>query len=142
MDGSILCIHGNHLTCYTVKSAFWTHEFGFFFSIGLHGGRVVPTPRAVSGPKHDALGLTVPVVVDNNILADRTRQINIVCVQGDARIVRQNHDQNSDMIARINYPEEYPCYDDQRGANGRRWFLIWVDRVWGWITEGVSTLER
>ena len=69
-------------------------------------------------------------------------KIGMVRVQGDARIVRRNHDQNSDMVARVNYPEEYPCYDDQRGANGRRWFLIWVDGVWGWISEGVSALSK
>ena len=69
------------------------------------------------------------------------RKIGTVRVQGDARIVRQNHDQNSNMVARVNYPEEYPCYDKQIGANGRNWFLIWVDGVWGWISEGVSSLN-
>ncbi len=69
------------------------------------------------------------------------RKIGTVRVKGDARIVRQNHDQNSSMVARVNYPEEYPCYDQQRGANGRNWFLIRVDGVWGWISEGVAALE-
>ncbi len=69
------------------------------------------------------------------------RKIGTVRVKGDARIVRQNHDQNSSMVARVNYPEEYPCYDKQIGANGRNWFLIWVDGVWGWISEGVATLN-
>ena len=69
------------------------------------------------------------------------RKIGTVRVKGDARIVRQNHDQNSSMVARVNYPEEYPCYDKQIGANGRNWFLIWVDGVWGWISEGVATFN-
>ena len=70
------------------------------------------------------------------------RRIGTVHVQGDARIVRQNAGQGYNMVARVNYPEEYPCYDQKIGTNGRSWYLIWVDGVWGWISEGVSTLNR
>ena len=73
---------------------------------------------------------------------DGQRRIGTVRVQGDNKIVRQNHDQNSNMVARVSYPQEFPCYDEQRGSNGRRWFFIWVDGVWGWISEGVSILDR
>ncbi len=69
------------------------------------------------------------------------RRIGTVRVQGEARIVRQNAGQEYNMVARVAYPDEYPCYDEKIGTNGRRWFLIYVDGVWGWISEGVSSLN-
>lgn len=67
------------------------------------------------------------------------RKIGRVRIQGEAKIVRQNAGPKAEMVARVNYPEEYPCYDRKTGDNGNVWYLIWVDGVWGWISSGVST---
>lgn len=65
------------------------------------------------------------------------RKIGRVRIQGEAKIVRQNAGPKAEMVARVNYPEEYPCYDRKTGDNGNVWYLIWVDGVWGWISSGV-----
>ncbi|MBR3741249.1 MAG: hypothetical protein IKN04_12480 [Clostridia bacterium] len=68
------------------------------------------------------------------------RKIGEVLVRGDASMVRQNAGSEYNMVARVSYPERYPCYDEKTGTNGRRWFYIYVDGVWGWISEGVATI--
>ena len=65
------------------------------------------------------------------------RKIGTIQVQGSARIVRQNAGQGYNMVARVAYPEKYPAYDSKIGTNGKTWYYIYVDGVWGWISDGV-----
>ena len=72
---------------------------------------------------------------------DGQRKIGRVRVQGDKKFVRKDANPNSDRVATVSYPEDFPCYDRKIGSNGNRWYLIWVYDYYtfGWISEGVST---
>lgn len=69
-------------------------------------------------------------------------KIGQIQVQGSARIVRQNAGQEYNMVARVTYPDKYPVYDSKIGTNGRTWYYIYVDGVWGWISDGVCNFIR
>lgn len=67
-------------------------------------------------------------------------KIGRVRVQGENKSVRQNAGEEYDRVAKVSYPENFPCYDRKIGTSGRWWYLIWVDSygTFGWISEGVS----
>ena len=64
-----------------------------------------------------------------------TKQIGTVTVMGDAKMVRQNAGSEYEMVARVNNYEKYAAYAIKTGANGKPWYYIYVDGVWGWIAE-------
>ena len=68
-------------------------------------------------------------------------KIGRVRVQGESKSVRKNAGEEYDRVAKVSYPENFPCYDKKIGTSGRWWYLIWVNsyNTWGWISEGVST---
>ena len=60
--------------------------------------------------------------------------IGTVTIVGDARLVRQKADPETDMVARVNDKEQYPVYDSKIGSTGKTWYYIYVDGAWGWIS--------
>ena len=66
-----------------------------------------------------------------------TTQIGTVTVTGDGKIVRQNAGTEYEMVARVNSGEMYPAYSSKTGTNGRTWYYLYIDGVWGWISSGV-----
>ena len=64
-----------------------------------------------------------------------TAQIGKVTVLGDAKMVRQNAGTEYEMVARVNNYEQYAVYAAKQGTNGKTWYYIYVDGVWGWIAE-------
>jgi len=71
-----------------------------------------------------------------------TEQTGTITVKGsedDAMIVRREPGTDNAMVARVYGGESFPCYGAQTLANGRIWFYIWVDGVWGWFAGGNST---
>ena len=76
---------------------------------------------------------------------ENTEQIGMITVSGNgdnAMIVRRHPDPSSAMVARVYGGESFPCYATETGANGRIWYLIWVDGVWGWFSSASSTLTE
>ena len=76
---------------------------------------------------------------------ENTEQIGMITVSGNgdnAMIVRRHPDANTAMVARVYGGESFPCYAEETGANGRIWYLIWVDGVWGWFSSASSTLTE
>ncbi len=72
------------------------------------------------------------------------RHIGMITVNGsekDAMIVRKHADTGSAMVARVYGKESFPCYGSQTLKNGREWYYIWVDGVWGWFSGGASTFK-
>ena len=77
--------------------------------------------------------------------SENTEQIGMITVSGNgdnAMIVRKRPDRNTAMVARVYGGESFPCYAAETGANGRIWYLIWVDGVWGWFSSASSTLAE
>jgi len=58
-----------------------------------------------------------------------------------ACIVRRKPDADSAMVARVYGGDSYPCYGSEKASNGRDWYYIWDDGVWGFISSGVSAYE-
>ena len=75
---------------------------------------------------------------------ENSGQTGTVTVNGkekDAMIVRKRADTDSPMVARVYGKESFPCYGLQTLKNGKEWYYIWVDGVWGWLSGGVSTFK-
>ena len=76
---------------------------------------------------------------------ENTKQIGVMTVNGDgdnAMIVRRRPDRGTPMVARVYGGESFPCYAQETGTNGKIWYLIWVDGVWGWFSSASSTLAE
>ena len=74
-----------------------------------------------------------------------TKQIGMVTVNGNeetAMKVREKAGTDSNMVARVYGQESFPCYDTETLSNGKQWYYIWVDGVWGWFSAGASTLTE
>lgn len=67
-------------------------------------------------------------------------KIGTVRVMGENKRVRKNAGSHFDIVAVVNYPETYPCYDQKIDEHGILWYLIWVNgyNTWGWISGNVS----
>lgn len=68
-------------------------------------------------------------------------QIGTLTINGteeDAMIVRKRADADSPMVARVYGGDSFPCYGSEDLKNGKTWYFIWVDGVWGWFS-GVSS---
>ena len=79
------------------------------------------------------------------ISPENTKQIGMMTVNGggdNAMIVRKRPDRGTAMVARVYGGESFPCYAAETGANGKIWYLIWVDGVWGWFSSASSTLAE
>lgn len=75
---------------------------------------------------------------------ENSTQIGMVTINGkekDAMIVRKRADTESPMVARVYGKESFPCYGSQTLKNGKEWYYIWVDGVWGWFSGGASTFK-
>ena len=70
-----------------------------------------------------------------------TSQIGAVTVLGDAKMVRQNAGTEYDMVARVGNYEQYAVYATKTGTNGKPWYYIYVDGVWGWIAQANVRFE-
>ena len=85
---------------------------------------------------HGNAELGVPPVSPEN-----TAQTGTVTIKGneeDAVIVRKSAGTDKTMVARIYGGETYPCYGSETMKNGKVWYYIWVDGVWGWVAGGLS----
>ncbi len=72
-------------------------------------------------------------------------QIGTITVNGtpkDAMIVRKKAGKQNGMVARAHGGDCYPCYGTEKMNNGRVWYYIWVDGVWGWFSSGSSTFTE
>lgn len=56
--------------------------------------------------------------------------------KSDAMIVRKQPDAKSSMVARAHGEDIYPCYGTESAGNGKIWYHIWADGVWGWFAGG------
>lgn len=70
-----------------------------------------------------------------------TSRIGTVTVLGDAKMVRQNAGTEYEMVARVGNYEKYAVYATKTGTNGKPWYYIYVDGVWGWIAESNVRFE-
>ena len=68
-------------------------------------------------------------------------QIGTVTVLGDAKMVRKNAGVEYEMMARVGNNEKYAAYATKTGTNGKPWYYIYVDGVWGWIAESNVRFE-
>ena len=69
-------------------------------------------------------------------------QIGMLTINGteeNAMIVRKHADADSSMVARVYGGESFPCYGSEELKNGKTWYFIWVDGVWGWFSGASST---
>ena len=73
---------------------------------------------------------------------ERIGTVTIHGTEDDARIVRRHADKDSPMVARVYGGDSFPCYGAEEGANGKIWYQIWVDGVWGWYSSASSTLTE
>jgi len=74
-----------------------------------------------------------------------TIRIGTVTISGKeehAMIVRKRADTDSPMVARVYGGESFPCYAAGTGVNGKTWYQIWVDGVWGWFSSASSTFQE
>ena len=74
-----------------------------------------------------------------------TGKIGTVTAKGaedDAFIVRKRAGTENNMVARVYGGETFPCYGTETMKNGKLWYYIWVDGVWGWIAGGISTFTE
>ena len=73
-----------------------------------------------------------------------TARVGMITIRGnedDAMIVRKRANTNASMVARVYGGETFPCYGEEKGANDRPWYYIWVDGVWGWFSSGIATFS-
>ena len=76
---------------------------------------------------------------------ENTRQIGMVTIKGtaeNAMKVRKHATTDSSMVARVFGGESFPCYGIETLRNGKQWYYIWVDGVWGWFSAGSSVLKK
>lgn len=73
---------------------------------------------------------------------ERIGIITVTAPEDYAMIVRRQADRESPMAARVYGGETFPCYAAETGANGKIWYRIWVDGVWGWFSSASSTLAE
>ena len=76
---------------------------------------------------------------------DGSGQTGTVSINGtakDAMIVRRSAGAENAMVARVHGGDIYPCYGAETAQNGRMWYRIWVDGVWGWFSSGLSTFTE
>ncbi len=69
-------------------------------------------------------------------------QIGMLTINGteeNAMIVRKRAEADSSMVARVYGGEIFPCYGSKELKNGKTWYFIWVDGVWGWFSGALST---
>ncbi len=74
-----------------------------------------------------------------------TEQTGMVTINGSeetAMIVRGRAGTDSSMVARVYGQESFPCYYTETLSNGKQWYYIWVDGVWGWFSAGASTFSE
>ena len=79
--------------------------------------------------------LGVPVTSPEN-----TAQVGTVTITGneeDAVIVRKSAGTDQTMVARVYGGEVFPCYGSETLKNGKVWYYVWVDGVWGWVAGGM-----
>lgn len=72
---------------------------------------------------------------------ENTAQNGMVTISGneeEAVIVRKGVGSDTTMVARVYGGDSFPCYGFQTLSNGKTWYYIWVDGVWGWVTGGLS----
>ena len=77
--------------------------------------------------------------------AEPEGKIGTVTVQGpskgrDPRIVRSVPGTDGEIVARVYHGEQYPCYGVADGSGGKKWYKIYINQSWGWISSGVSVL--
>ena len=75
---------------------------------------------------------------------ENTRQIGMITIKGNAENamkLREKASTDSKMVARVFGGESFPCYKIDTLNNGKQWYYIWVDGVWGWFSAGASTLD-
>ena len=65
--------------------------------------------------------------------------ITVTGTEKDAKIVRKQPGRENSMVARVHGGDTYPCYGSKTLQNGREWYRIWVDGVWGWFSSGSAT---
>ena len=73
-----------------------------------------------------------------------SQQIGMVTIKGtaeNAMKVREHATTDSKMVARVFGGESFPCYGIDTLNNGKQWYYIWVDGVWGWFSAGASVFE-
>ena len=65
-------------------------------------------------------------------------------VAGHRKTVRQNPDTNSEAVTAVPPGQYYPCYAEEKGANGKTWYYIWVNEnyTWGWVSSNLATLKK
>ena len=73
---------------------------------------------------------------------ERIGMITVTAPEDYAMIVRRRADREAPMVARVYGGDTFPCYGAETGANGRVWYRIWVDGVWGWFSSASSTLAE
>ena len=73
---------------------------------------------------------------------ERIGMITVTAPEDYAMIVRRQADREAPMVARVYGGDTFPCYAAETGANGKIWYRIWVDGVWGWFSSASSTLAE
>lgn len=76
---------------------------------------------------------------------DSNPQAGMVTVtgkEGEAMILRKRADHDSPMVARLYVGESFPCYGIQTLKNGKTWYYLWVDGVWGWLSGTYSAFSE
>lgn len=68
--------------------------------------------------------------------------IGHVIVSTDNSIVRADAGVNYNMVARAHLSDRYPAYGTKRNENGKIWYNVFVDGVWGWMSEAVCYFEQ
>ena len=73
---------------------------------------------------------------------ERIGMITVTAPEDYAMIVRRRADREAPMVARVYGGDTFPCYAAETGTNGKTWYRIWVDGVWGWFSSASSTLAE
>ncbi len=76
---------------------------------------------------------------------ENTQQIGMITIKGteeNAMKVREHATTDSKMVARVFGGESFPCYGIDTLNNGKQWYYIWVDGVWGYFSAGASTFTK
>ena len=73
---------------------------------------------------------------------ERIGIITVTAPEDYAMIVRRQPDRDAPMVARVYGGDTFPCYAAETGTNGKIWYRIWVDGVWGWFSSASSTLAE
>lgn len=69
-------------------------------------------------------------------------KIGQVVVTTDNSMVRADAGVSNAMVARAHISDVYPAYGRKTASNGKTWYYVYVDGVWGYISEGVCRFEQ